>query len=221
MEGGRMIFDKFLGKMREKDGGSGGSVNSVNGFAPDDSGNVEIGFPASGYVANMHGQSEWCDLKTFLEYLSYGVYSVNGEFYPDESGNVNINAYNLPIRAPGGEDDYPPTVYDGFYSTDYYKMGVPIYQSYMVLDCESNTDYYADSTGYILLELGTRAGEVPSVPFVVTINDMTVAAIITAAGTRQPFMFPCPEGATWSCVNPGSPFELVSIKFIPGEHSMY
>lgn len=217
-----MKFDKFLGKMREKDGGgSGGGVSSVNGFAPDDSGNVEIGFPATGYVANMHGQSEWCDLKAFLEYLSYGVYSVNGEFYPDEYGNVNINAYNLLIREPEGEDDYPPTVYDGLYTADYYKMGTPIYQSYAVLYCESNTDYYAESTGYILLELGVRDGEVPSVPFEVTINDMTVAAIIPAAGTRQPFMFPCPQGATWRCVNPGLPFEFVYIRFIPGEHSMY
>ena len=38
-----MIFDKFLGKMREKDGGSGGSVNSVNErFYPDVNGNVTI-----------------------------------------------------------------------------------------------------------------------------------------------------------------------------------
>ena len=212
-----MIFDKFLGKMREKDGG----VTSVSGFAPDDSGNVEIVFPATGYVEMMYEPGVRLDLKTFLESLSYGVYSVNGEFYPDESGNVNINAYNLPIRAPGGEDDYPPTVYDGLYTADYYKMGTPIYQSHAVLDCESNTDYYADSTGYILLELGTRAGEVPSVPFVVTINDMTVAAIITAAGTRQTFMFPCPTGASWRCDTPGLPFEFVSIQFIPGEHSMY
>lgn len=212
-----MKFDKFLGKVREKDG----KVISVCGFAPDDSGNVEIGFPATGYVANMHGQGEWCDLKTFLGYLSYGVYSVNGEFYPDESGNVNIYANQLFLREAEDEHDYPPTVYDGFFSTDYYKMGAPIYWSRGVLDCESNTDYDTYSTGYILLELGTRAGEVPSVPFEVTINNMTVAAIITAAGTRQTFMFPCPQGATWRCVNPGSPFELVSIKFIQGEHITY
>lgn len=214
-------FDKYLGKFREKDEGSGGSVNSVNGFAPDDSGNVEIGFPASGYVANMHGQSAWCDLKTFLEYLSYGVYSVNGEFYPDESGNVNIYASNLPMRGSSSEDPYPPTVYDAFSTTDDYKMGSPIYNSYGVQSCEPNTDYQTDSTGYILLELGVRDGEVPTVPFLVTINEITVAAIVPAAGTRQTFMFPCPAWVTWRCDNPGLPFEIVSIQFVQGEHIMH
>ena len=147
-------------------------------------------------------------------------FTVNG-ISPDPEGNINIYAEQLFLRKAEDEYDYPPTIYDGLYTADYYKMGTPIYQSYAVLDCESNTDYYTESTGYILLELGVRDGEVPSVPFIVTINEITVAAIIPAAGTRQTFMFPCPTGASWRCDTPGLPFELVSIQFIPGEHSMY
>ena len=201
-----MKFDKFLGKVREKDGGGE--------------------YTPSGWVAtemDMTGTEKTAPLAEILDQLSRkSIRKINNmEVYDQDTGNINIYAGDLLMRSSSSGQYYPPTVDDAFYSTDYYKMGVPIYQSYMVLDCESNTDYYADSTGYILLELGTRAGEVPSVPFVVTINDMTVAAIITAAGTRQPFMFPCPEGATWRCDSPGLPFELVSIQFVQGEHIMH
>ena len=206
MEGGRMKFDKFLGKVREKDGGGEYTPN--------------------GWVAtemDMTGTEKTAPLAEILDQLSRkSIRTINDNAVDDEdTGNINIYAGDLLMRSSSSGEYYPPTVYDGFYTTDYYKMGVPIYQSYMVLDCESNTDYYAESTGYILLELGVRDGEVPSVPFIVTIDEITVAAIIPAAGTRQTFMFPCPTGASWRCDTPGLPFEFVSIQFIPGEHSMY
>lgn len=193
-----MKFDKFLGKMREKDGGgSGGGVSSVNGFAPDDSGNVEIGFPATGYVANMHGQSEWCDLKAFLEYLSYGVYSINGEFYPDEYGNVNINAYNLLIREPEGEDDYPPTINDKFSTLEAYVMTIPDYYS-IQSDYGANTDYIADTPGWLIIEwishniTDNSAVTIDGQTFKLGNNYSNIGDI------WQTYTFPLSAGSTWS-----------------------
>ena len=184
--------------------------------------NLTINCPTSGWVWTELG-ADTSSLAEILDQLSRkSIRTINDNAVDDEdTGNINIYAGQLFLREAEDEYDYPPTVYDGLYTADYYKMGTPIYQSYAVLDCESNTDYYAESTGYILLELGVRDGEVPSVPFIVTINEITVAAIIPAAGTRQTFMFPCPTGASWRCDTPGLPFEFVSIQFIPGEHSMY
>lgn len=149
-----------------------------------------------------------------------GVSSVNETFYPDANGNVTIYAGGLLMRSPSSEEDYPATVDDGFYTTDTYKMGSPMY-SYGMQSCEPNTDYQTESTGYILLELGVREGEVPTDPFLVTIDDITIAEIIPAAGTRQTFMFPCPNYSTWRCDSPGLPFEIVSIQFVQGEGIMY
>ena len=187
--------------------------------------NLTINCPASGWVAGEYGAEfgAYISLTDILDQLSRkSIRTINDNAVDDEdTGNINIYAGDLLMRSSSSEEDYPPTVYDGLYTADYYKMGTPIYQSHAVLDCESNTDYYAESTGYILLELGVRDGEVPSVPFIVTIDEITVAAIIPAAGTRQTFMFPCPTGASWRCDTPGLPFEFVYIRFIPGEHSMY
>lgn len=201
-----MKFDKFLGKVREKDGGGE--------------------YTPSGWVAtemDMTGTEKTAPLAEILDQLSRkSIRKINNmEVYDQDTGNINIYAGDLLMRSSSSGQYYPPTVDDAFYTTDTYKMGSPIYYSHGVQSCEPNTEYQIDSTGYILLELGVRDGEVPTVPFLVTINEITVAAIIPAAGTRQTFMFPCPAWGTWRCDSPGLPFELVSIQFVQGEHIMH
>ena len=188
--------------------------------------NLTINCPVSGWVAGEYGavSGAYISLTDILDQLSRkSIRTINDNAVDDEdTGNINIYAGYLLMRNRSSEDDYPPTVDDAFYTTDTYKMGSPIYSSYGVQSCEPNTDYQTDdSTGYILLELGVRDGEVPTDPFFVTINEITVAEIIPAAGTRQAFMFPCPSWATWRCDSPGLPFEIVSIQFVPGEHITY
>lgn len=153
-----MKFDKFLGKMREKDGGGSGVDLKHYVESPEYSWIVRCIEQDYG-EGNVDPEQHYYLHTQIHEMLDrYSACSVNGKFAGEyDPGDVRIGAYQIPIY----EDNLDPnadTVGFALESINYNSMGAPDYGMKTTEDIEygdlsPGTSYFAYRNGWVFVNV--------------------------------------------------------------------